>query len=115
MPSGKGRKRQKKGEKGRIWLISRMKGGQTPLKPPFATPPFAADQVKRVIFKDFPPKARDLTLQSREVWVFGAAVSLKALKQSSESLNEFSLENTKSFFLDRRAGSTAVRRHPVLT
>ena len=38
-PSGKGRKRQKKGEKGRFRPISR-KGGQTPLKPPFVTPPF---------------------------------------------------------------------------
>ena len=44
-PSGKGRKRQKKGEKGRFRLISR-KGGQTPLKPPFVTPPFAAAQLK---------------------------------------------------------------------
>ena len=43
-PSGKGRKRQKKGEKGRFRLISR-KGGQTPLKPPFVTPPFAAAQL----------------------------------------------------------------------
>ena len=42
-PSGKGRKRQKKGEKGRFRPISR-KGGQTPLKPPFVTPPFAAAQ-----------------------------------------------------------------------
>ena len=31
-PSGKGRKRQKKGEKGRFWPIS-GKGGQTPLNP----------------------------------------------------------------------------------
>ena len=43
-PSGKGRKRQKKGEKGRFRPISR-KGGQTPLKPPFVTPPFAAAQL----------------------------------------------------------------------
>ena len=43
----KGRKRQKKGEKGRFWPISR-KGGQTPLKPPFVTPPFAAAQVSRL-------------------------------------------------------------------
>ena len=42
-PSGKGRKRQKKGEKGRFRPISR-KAGQTPLKPPFVTPPFAAAQ-----------------------------------------------------------------------
>ena len=42
-PSGKGRKRQKKGEKGRLRPISR-KGGQTALKPPFVTPPFAAVQ-----------------------------------------------------------------------
>ena len=42
-PSGKGRKRQKKGEKGRFWPISRT-GGQTPLIPPFVTPPFAALQ-----------------------------------------------------------------------
>ena len=42
-PSGKGRKRQKKGEKGRFRPISE-KGGQTPLKPPFVTPPFAAVQ-----------------------------------------------------------------------
>ena len=43
-PSGKGQKRQKKGEKGRFRAISR-KGGQAPLKPPFVTPPFAADQI----------------------------------------------------------------------
>ena len=42
-PSGKGRKRQKKGENGRFQPIS-GKGGQTPLKPPFVTPPFAAAQ-----------------------------------------------------------------------
>ena len=42
-PSGKGRKRQKKGEKGRFRPIS-GKGSQTPLKPPFVTPPFAAAQ-----------------------------------------------------------------------
>ena len=47
-PSGKGQKRQKKGEKGRFRAISR-KGGQTPLKPPFVTPPFAAAQ-KKFIF-----------------------------------------------------------------
>ena len=41
VPSGKGRKRQKKGEKGRFRPIS-GKGGQTPLKPPFVKPPFAA-------------------------------------------------------------------------
>ena len=35
--------RQKKGEKGRFRPISRT-GGQTPLKPPFITPPFAAAQ-----------------------------------------------------------------------
>ena len=45
-PSGKGRKRQRKGEKGRFRPISR-KGGQTPLKPPFVTPPFAAAQAVR--------------------------------------------------------------------
>ena len=37
-PSGKGRKRQKKGEKGRFRPISR-KGGQTPLEPPFCYTP----------------------------------------------------------------------------
>ena len=41
-PSGKGRKKAEKGrktsEKGRLQPISR-KGGQTPLKPPFVTPP----------------------------------------------------------------------------
>ena len=36
-------KRQKKGERGRFRPISRN-GGQTPLKPPFVTPPFAAAQ-----------------------------------------------------------------------
>ena len=41
--SGQGRKGQKKGEKGRFRPIS-GKGGQTPLKPPFVTPPFAAAQ-----------------------------------------------------------------------
>ena len=44
-PSGKGRKREKKGGKGRKRPISR-KGGQTPLKPLFVTPPFAAPQVR---------------------------------------------------------------------
>ena len=48
-PSGKGRKRQKKGEKGRFRSISK-KGGQPPLKPPFVTPPFAAAQVKNIKF-----------------------------------------------------------------
>ena len=42
-PSGKGRKRQKKGDFGRFRPLS-GKGGQTPLKPPFVTPPFAAAQ-----------------------------------------------------------------------
>ena len=37
------RKRAKKGDFGRFRQISR-KGGQTPLKPPFVTPPFAAAQ-----------------------------------------------------------------------
>ena len=40
-PSGKGRNWQKKGDFGRFRSMSR-KGGQTPLKPPFVTPPFAA-------------------------------------------------------------------------
>ena len=44
-PSRKGRKRQKKGEKGRFRPIS-GRGGQTPLKPPFVTTPFAAAQKK---------------------------------------------------------------------
>ena len=48
-PSGKARKRQKKGDFGRFWPISRQ-GGQTPLKPPFVTPPFAAAQLEH------PPK-----------------------------------------------------------
>ena len=56
-PSGKGRKRQKKGEKGRFWPISR-KGGQTPLKPPFVTPPFAASQVW-VQFRESSSQPRD--------------------------------------------------------
>ena len=43
-PPEKG-ERQKKGGKGRKRPISR-KGGQTPLKPPLDTPPFAAVQVK---------------------------------------------------------------------
>ena len=34
-----------KGEKGRFWLISGT-GGQTPLRPPFVTPPFAAAQLR---------------------------------------------------------------------
>ena len=41
--SGKERKRQKTGEKGRFRPIS-GKGGSSPLKPPFVTPPFAAPQ-----------------------------------------------------------------------
>ena len=41
----RGRRRQKTDKKGRFRLISR-KGGQTPLKPPFLTPPFAAPQVR---------------------------------------------------------------------
>ena len=44
-PSGKGRKRRKKGE---FRPISR-KGGQTPLKPPFVTPPFAAAQESAIL------------------------------------------------------------------
>ena len=56
-PSGKGRKRQKKGEKGRFRSIS-GKGGQTPLKPPFVTPPFAAAREKsrkslKITFRTF--------------------------------------------------------------
>ena len=55
-PSGKGRKRQKKGEKGRFQPIS-GKGGQRPLKPPFVTPPFAAAQLlsrlRNPLFPDF--------------------------------------------------------------
>ena len=43
-PSGKRRKRQKKGDFGRFRPISR-KGGQTPLKPPFVTPPFVGPVV----------------------------------------------------------------------
>ena len=42
-PSGKGEKRQNKGEKRGCQPISK-KGGQTPLKPPFVIPPFAAAQ-----------------------------------------------------------------------
>ena len=42
-PSEKVRKRQKKAEKTRFRPISGT-GGQTPLKPPFVTPPFAALQ-----------------------------------------------------------------------
>ena len=43
-PSGKGRKRQKKGEKGRFRPIS-GKGGQTPLKPPFVTTPICGNPI----------------------------------------------------------------------
>ena len=43
-PSGKGRKSQKNGEKSRFRPISRN-GDQTPLKPPFVTPPFATAPV----------------------------------------------------------------------
>ena len=53
-PSGKGRKRQEKGEKGRFRPIS-GEGGQTPLKPPFVTPPFAAAQkitVRAFLFRN---------------------------------------------------------------
>ena len=42
------RKRAKKAEKGRFRPIS-GKGGQTPLKPPFVTPPFAAAQFTRCL------------------------------------------------------------------
>ena len=51
-PSGKGRKRQKKGEKGRKRAKKAAfgrKGGQTPLKPPFVKPPFAAAQINILI------------------------------------------------------------------
>ena len=62
-PSGKGRKRQKKGEKGRFRPIS-GKGGQPPLKPPFVTPPFAAAQSRCFlpIFQPASPKASHITL-----------------------------------------------------
>ena len=56
-PSGKGRKRQKKGEKGRFRPIS-GKGGQTPLKPPFVTPPFAAAQLWALRVKKVSTKSR---------------------------------------------------------
>ena len=61
-PSGKGRKRQEKGEKGRFRLIFR-KGGQTPLKPPFVTPPFAAAQ----LMLGNPRPSSDLVLRCFEV------------------------------------------------
>ena len=51
-PSGKGRKRQKKGEKGRFRPIS-GKGGQTPLKSPFVSSPFAAAQAKLEISRGY--------------------------------------------------------------
>ena len=53
-PSGKGRKGQKKGEKGRFRPISGT-GDQTPLKPPFVTPPFAAAQLGSETSAKFPP------------------------------------------------------------
>ena len=46
-PSGKRAKRQKRAKKADFWPISR-KGGQTPLKPPFVTPPFATAQLKAI-------------------------------------------------------------------
>ena len=49
-PFGKGQKKAEKGRKGRFRPIS-SKGGHTPLKPPFATPPFAAAQILLVIFQ----------------------------------------------------------------
>ena len=51
-PSRKGRQRQKKGAKGRFQPTSRT-GGETPLKPPFVTPPFAASQVHIELFDIF--------------------------------------------------------------
>ena len=60
-PSGKGRKRQKKGEKGRFRPISR-KGGQTPLKPPFVTPPFVAAQPHRSLSRLSGPSVSGLCL-----------------------------------------------------
>ena len=44
-PSGKGRKRQKKGDFGRFRPISR-KGGQTPLKPPICYTPICGSPTK---------------------------------------------------------------------
>ena len=49
-PSRKGLKRQRKGGKGRKMPVSR-KGSQTPLKPPFVTPPFAASRPKTEMLK----------------------------------------------------------------
>ena len=57
VPPGKGRKRLKKGEKGRFLPIS-GKGGQTPLKPPFVTPPFAAAQFWKWWPKNSPSEAK---------------------------------------------------------
>ena len=66
-PSRKGRKRQKKGEKGRFRPIS-GKGGQTPLKPPFVTPPFAAAQMMYIPFLAWENKGKGYT---PKVWKEG--------------------------------------------
>ena len=83
-PSGKGQKGQKKGEKGRFRPISR-KRGQTPLKPPFVTPPFAAAQFKArpVQFGALPAAAEQLFTKPR---------SRPKLKPNFEALSCFFLK-----------------------
>ena len=82
VPSGKGRKRQEKGEKGRFRPIS-GNGGQTPLKPPFVTPPFAAAPfVKRVevhslTIEEMLPGVEELTRSSLKGFLNRALLVIK--------------------------------------
>ena len=75
-PSGQGRKRQKKGDFGRFRPISR-KGGQTPLKPPFVTPPFAAAQFLR----PFPGNEAHKHFSGAQHGVFGVGAKKFMLKK----------------------------------
>ena len=98
-PSENGRKRQKKGEKGRFRPIS-WKGSQTPLKPPFVTPPFAAAQnnILLKIFREVREYFREVSAYFRGVSACFWEVSAYFRGVSEYSRLETSFQNFKSSF-----------------
>ena len=96
-PSGKGQTRQKKGGKGRFRPISR-KGGQTPLKPPFVTPPFAAATTipfQRISTCDPPSLAEEPKplLGSKSKKSFGGVSERSRPTSQQESRDSLRVEN----------------------
>ena len=90
-PSGEGRKRQKKGEKGRSRPISRKGTARHPFKPPFVTPPFAAARLcnNTEVSRASGPKCR------RSPGAFGP-VTPKRLQKVSRTIWEVSGESPLS-------------------